>query len=197
MKWSSKFHRKTSIWRTLYSRHLSIAGKRNNRPYKTFPARNMYMFYFRQVFTVSFRFFFIFVVLFFSQLKWKLAWISRLCSSPWLTCFSVVKMPKAKWSRDINLNMIMEISAAHGQPPVLYSGTLWGQLDYNLKLQSRFLKQNKPIWEELLCSGHVTKRTLFWGRNGFCYREISLYIKVHGAGPPLLPKVTANLKFYL
>ena len=53
--------------RTIYSRHLSIAGKPNNRPYKTFPATNLYTFYFRQVFIVSCRFFFIFVVLFFRQ----------------------------------------------------------------------------------------------------------------------------------
>ena len=42
---------------------------RNNRPYKTFLERNLYTFYFRQCFTVSFKFSLIFVILVFSQLN--------------------------------------------------------------------------------------------------------------------------------
>ena len=36
-----------------------------------------------------------------------------------LTCFLVAKMPKAQWDRD--MDTIMEILVAHGQPLLLYS----------------------------------------------------------------------------
>ena len=35
---------------------LSVVDSSNNRPYKTFLVRNLYIFYFRQSFTVSFTF---------------------------------------------------------------------------------------------------------------------------------------------
>ena len=34
--------------------------------------------------------------------------------------------------------------------------TLWVRLHYTLTPQSKFLKQNKPIWKEPLCSGQLS-----------------------------------------
>ena len=47
----------------------------------------------------------------------KFVGISSPFSSLWLTC----KMPKAQWDRDRNIDTIMEISVAHGQPLLIYS----------------------------------------------------------------------------
>ena len=42
-------------------------------------------------------------------------------SSPWLTCFPIAKMSKPQWDRDRNMAVIMDISVAHDQPPLLYN----------------------------------------------------------------------------
>ena len=47
--------------------------------------------------------------------------ISSPYSSLWLTCFLVAKMPKAQWDMDRNMDTIMDISVAHGQPLLLFS----------------------------------------------------------------------------
>ena len=51
----------------------------------------------------------------------KFVGISSPYSSLWLTCFPVAKMPKAQWDSDRNMDTIMEISVALGQPLLLYS----------------------------------------------------------------------------
>ena len=47
--------------------------------------------------------------------------ISSLYSFLCLTCFLVATMPKAQWDRERNMDTIMEISLAHGEPLFLYS----------------------------------------------------------------------------
>ena len=71
--------------------------------------------------------------------------------SPWLTRFAVVKMFKAQWGRDRNMDTIMEISVAHRQPPFPYS-----ENQYKLKQQhscpvcwlalSRVANTHQPVW---------------------------------------------------
>ena len=73
MKWWRNSHNKTFIkahfiadmllWRTSYldpnyrSELTSVQSERNNRAYKTFLVRSLHKFYFRQCFTVSFKFY--------------------------------------------------------------------------------------------------------------------------------------------
>ena len=106
------------------STDISITDKFDSRPYKTFFVRNLYTFYFKQ-YLVSFKLFSIVVILFFSQsngifryIKMK---IGKENSPPQLTRFPVAKMFKAQWGRDANMDAIMEISASHGQPALVYS----------------------------------------------------------------------------
>ena len=120
--------------RTLYSGHLSQpttflgpnshylcrADTLNNRQYKTFLVRNLYVFYFRQCFAALFKFSSIFVILFFSKIN--ALFRSKIpYSPPQLTGFPVAKMSEAQWVRDRNMNTIMDISVAYDQPPLLYS----------------------------------------------------------------------------
>ena len=41
------------------------------------------------------------------------------------TRFPVGNMSKTQWGRDGNINAILEISVAHGQPPLLYTENLY------------------------------------------------------------------------
>ena len=114
------------MWRTLYSGQLSIeriifrsqftllpridvsiAETPNNRSYKTFIVRNLYTFYIRQCFPVSFKFSLI-IMLYFSQFNGIFVLTSMVDAFP-----SVAKMSKAQLDRDINMDIIMEISVVY------------------------------------------------------------------------------------
>ena len=122
--------------RTLYSGHLSIADiifrsqltlpsrtdhsiadTPNNRPYKTFLVRNLYTFYFGQCFTILFDFFSIFVRLF-RSIKMKNCRYFQSVFTSMIDVFSSCEDVSAQWDKDRNMDIIMEISAAHGQPPL-------------------------------------------------------------------------------
>ena len=102
---------------------LSIADTPNNKPCKTFLARNLYKFYLRQCFTVSLKLSLLFVILFFGQFndlfgpqKWKFTAFSSPYSPPWLVHFPVGKMSKTQLGRIRDMDTIMKISVAYGQP---------------------------------------------------------------------------------
>ena len=63
---------------------LCITDTPNNRPYKTFLVRNLYKFYFRQCYTISFKFSLIFITLFCSQFNgWRVSRLQRCPKRNW------------------------------------------------------------------------------------------------------------------
>ena len=147
IKWSSNSHNKSSMYRTLYSRHLSVVGIPFRSQLTLIPrtdlsiadASNIWHFLkdicihfsldnvlqFRLNFLRSLLFYFSAILMAFSG-PWKcrgfkFVGIFSPYSSLWLTCFPVAKMFKAQWDRDRNLDIIIEISVVHGQPLLLYS----------------------------------------------------------------------------
>ena len=147
MKWRSNSYNKISMYWTLYSGHLcivdiifnyqftlplsaylSIADTPNNMSYKAVLLRKLYTFYFWQCFTVSTECSSIFFILSFSQfiglarsIKMKIRWNFQSVFTSMVDAFPSWKMFKAQWARDKNMDTIIEISVAHGQPSLLYS----------------------------------------------------------------------------
>ena len=105
-----------------------IVDTPNNRPYKTFLIRNLHKFYFGQCFTISFKFSSIFISLFwgefnglFRSIKMKNCRYFQSVFTSMIDVFSSCKDVNVQWDKNRDTDTNMEISVAHGQPPLHYS----------------------------------------------------------------------------
>ena len=115
--------------------NLSKVYTPNNKPYKIFLVRNLYAFYFRLCFTVSLKFSSIFTLFssqptgLFRPIEMKtlrdfqsvLIPVQDFSSLQSLIFFPYATMSKAQWDRDKDIDTIMENSAEHCQPRLVYS----------------------------------------------------------------------------
>ena len=96
--------------------------------FETFLVRNLYTFYFRQCPTVSLKLSSIFVILFFSHFNGLFRYIKmkthrdfQSVFTSMVDAFSNCKVVQSAMGRNRNIDTIMDISVAHGQPPLFYS----------------------------------------------------------------------------
>ena len=84
----------------------------------------------------------------------KFARVSSPYLPPWLMRFPVAKMSKAQWDTHRNMDTTMEISVAHGQPPLLYSKSYYEpQQQHSCTLRwlafSRIANTHQPVASKL------------------------------------------------
>ena len=72
--------------------------------------------------------------------------------------FYALQILTNRWFPNYQINMIFSNILSLGSFISQHRSleTLWGQLHYTLTSSSRFLNQNKPIWEDRIFNGHLS-----------------------------------------
>ena len=105
-----------------------------------------------------------------------------------------------QWHSNYSINKIssniLSLGSFFSQHQLL--DTLWGQLYYALTPYSRFLKENKLIWEEPLCSGHLSiTDTILRSRWCPLFREFTVLRHAHAESLALFSNFFKNRSLIL